>query len=113
VSNGTLLSACLAQRCSSSRDLVAPCHHWSLAPREQMGIGHKKGAERSGEGLGWAAHTDALTVAGAGRFRAVCCVVVSTGALVCIGVVDGAPVATRGWVWGGGVDQGPSLVRDG
>jgi hypothetical protein len=70
---------------------------WGLvAPREQMRIGHVKGAGGSGEGRGWAANAEKQAVAGAERLRAVGAVVAGAGALDGAGVGDGAPVATRG-----------------
>jgi hypothetical protein len=56
VNEDALSSACFARRCSSSWGLVARRHRWPLAPREQMGIGHVKGAERSGDGVPVATH---------------------------------------------------------
>jgi hypothetical protein len=71
VSVDALSSACLAKRCSSSWGLVAPHHRWPLAPQEQMGIRHMKGAWGSGDGRGWAAIVEARTLARVGRLKAV------------------------------------------
>jgi hypothetical protein len=51
VNEDALSSVCFSRMCSSSWGLVAPRHRWPLAPWEQMGIGHVKSAEGSGDGV--------------------------------------------------------------